>query len=79
MKNEEIKSNSNICPDLPRSLITIKDSAEKEIIIGVRKIKIEFEIKEDMQNADIILGIKWLEQVKSYNIKHTQLTITYNK
>ena len=41
--NEEIKFNSNICPDLPRSLIDIKDTTEKEIIIGIRKIKIEFE------------------------------------
>ena len=36
-------------------------------------MKIKFEIKEEMQNADIILGIKWLEQVKSYHIEHTQL------
>ena len=68
-----------MCPDLPRSLINSKNIAEKEIIIGVRKIKIEFEIKEEMQKADIILGIKWLEQVKPYNIEHTQLTLTYNK
>ena len=53
--------------------------AEKEIIIWVRKIKIEFEIKEEMQKAAIILGIKWLEQVKPYNIEHTQLSIIYNK
>ena len=32
-----------------------------------------------MQKADIILGIKWLEQVKPYNIEHTQLSITYNR
>ena len=32
-----------------------------------------------MQKADIILGIKWLEQVKPYNIQLTQLTITYNR
>ena len=32
-----------------------------------------------MKKADIILGIKWLEQVKPYNIEHTQLTITYNR
>ena len=79
VKSEEIKSSSNICPDLPRSLINIKDTTEKEIIIGVRKIKIEFEIKEEMQKIDIILGIKWLEQVKPYNIEHRQLSITYNK
>ena len=32
-----------------------------------------------MQKADILLGIKWLEQVKLYNIEHTQITITYNR
>ena len=32
-----------------------------------------------MYKTDIILGIKWLEQVKQYNIEHTQLSITYNK
>ena len=32
-----------------------------------------------MQKTDIILGIKWLEQVKPYNIEHTQLSITYNR
>ena len=32
-----------------------------------------------MQKTDIILEIKWLEQVKPYNIEHTQLTITYNR
>ena len=79
VKNEEIKTDNNICPDLPRSLINNKNLAEKEIILGVRKIKIEFEVKEEMQKADIILGIKWLEQVKPYNIEHTQLTLTYNK
>ena len=79
VKNEEIKTDNDICPDLPRSLINSKNIAEKEIIIGVRKIKIEFEVKEEMQKADIILGIKWLEQVKPYNIEHTQLTLTYNK
>ena len=79
VKNEEIKYDNNICPDLPRSLINTKNIAEKEITIGVRKIKIEFEIKEEMQKADIILGIKWLEQIKPYNIEHQQLSITYNK
>ena len=79
VKNEEIKTDNNICPDLPRSLINNKNLAEKEIILGVRKIKIEFEVKEEMQKADIILGIKWLEQVKPYNIEHTQLTLTYNQ
>ena len=79
VRNEEIKIDNNICPDLPRSLINNKNLAEKEIILGVRKIKIEFEVKEEMQKADIILGIKWLEQVKPYNIEHTQLTLTYNK
>ena len=76
IKNKKIKSNNNICPDLPRSLINTKNIAEKEIIIGIRKIKIEFEVKEEMQKADIILGIKCLEQVKPYNIEHTQLSIT---
>ena len=79
VKNEEIKNDNNICLDLPRSLINNKNLAEKEIILGVRKIKIEFEVKEEMQKADIILGIKWLEQVKPYNIEHTQLTLTYNQ
>ena len=79
VKNEEIKTDNDMCPDLPRSLINNKNLAEKEIILGVRKIKIEFEVKEEMQKADIILGIKWLEQVKPYNIEHTQLTLTYNK
>ena len=32
-----------------------------------------------MQKADIILGIKYVEQVKLYNIEHTQLSITYNR
>ena len=32
-----------------------------------------------MQKAGIILGIKLLEQVKPYNIEHTQLSITYNR
>ena len=79
VKNEEIKSNNNICSDLPRSLINAKNIAKKEIIIGIRKIKIEFEVKEEIQKADIILGIKWIEQVKPYNIEHIQLTLTYNR
>ena len=45
VKNEEIKTDNDMCPDLPRSLINNKNIAEKEIIIGVRKMKIEFEIK----------------------------------
>ena len=29
------------------------------------------------QEDNIILGIKWLEEVKPYNLENTQLTITY--
>lgn len=39
---------------------------------------IQFEVYEELQKADIILGLKWLEQLKPYIMESTQLMITYN-
>jgi len=55
-------------------LLHIEETTQKEIIIGGIIILINFKI---YQEDNIILGIKWLEEVKPYNLENTQLTITY--
>ena len=52
-----------------------EETTEKEIIIGGVPIVIKFKIYQGDEN--IILGIKWLEQVKLYNLEDKQLTINY--
>jgi len=61
-------------PRITKRLINSEEIAEKEIIIGGIVILIKFKI---YQGDNIILGIKWLEEMKPYNLENTQLTITY--
>jgi len=74
VSKEEIISKEQICPELPKELLHIEETTQKEIIIGGIMILINFKI---YQEDNIILGIKWLEEVKPYNLENTQLTITY--
>jgi len=71
---EEINSKEQICPELPKELSYTEETTQKEIIIGGIVILIKFKI---YQSDNIILGIKWLEEIKPYNLENTQLIITY--
>jgi len=71
---EEINSKEQICPELPKELSYTEETTQKEIIIGGIVILIKFKI---YQSDNIILGIKWLEEMKPYNLENTQLIITY--
>ncbi len=72
---DEIITTEQLCPELPKELINTEETTEKEIIIGGIPIVIKFKIYHGDKN--IILGIKWLEQVKPYNLEDKQLTINY--
>ena len=72
---DEIITIEQSCPELPKALMYAEETTEKEIIIAVVPIVIKFKIYQG--NENIILGIKWLEQVKQYNLEDKQLTINY--
>jgi len=73
---DEIITTEQSCPELPKALIYTEETTEKEIIIGGVPIVIKFKVYQGDKN--ITLGIKWLEQVKPYNLEDKQLTINYN-
>ncbi len=70
---DEIITTEQLCPELPKELINTEETTEKEIIIGGIPIVIKFKIYQGDKN--ITLGIKWLEEMKPYNLENTQLTI----
>lgn len=72
---EEIITKEQTCPELPMTLINTEELTEKEMIIGGIPITIKFKIYQG--NRNITLGIKWLEQLKPYNLEDKQLMITY--
>lgn len=72
---DEIITTEHSCPELPKVLINIEETTEQEIIIESIPMIIKFKIYQG--NENITLGIKWLEQVKPYNIEDKQLTINY--
>jgi len=73
---DEIITIEQSCPELPKALIYTEETTEKEIIIGGIPIVIKFKIYQGDKN--ITLGLKWLEQVKPYNLEDKQLTINYD-
>ncbi len=70
---EEINSTAH--SELPKEFIALSETVEKELIIGGIPMVINFKIYHGDKN--IILGIKWLEDMKPYNLENTQLTVTY--
>ena len=72
---DEIITSEQSFPELPKALMYTEETTEKELIIGGVSIVLKFKIYQGDEN--IILGIKWLKQVKSYNLEDKQLTINY--
>ena len=72
---DEIITTEQLFPELPKTLMYTEETTEKKIIIGGVPIVIKFKIYQGDEN--ITLGIKWLEQVKPYNLEGKQLTINY--
>ena len=68
------KQKNSQLPTMIKTLLEI----EQEVTIAQILMVIKFEVAENTQ-ADIILGLNWLEEVKPYKIEPTHILITYDK